>query len=96
MTRVSKPSESMASVERMIAVMDDAERHETLLSYMQYPKTEKLIKHDTPICICNYSCEQDKCDFSTAVSKMKKNVDVQAFGSQTFLEEVHIYYKNVS
>ena len=79
------------SVERMIADMDDAERHETLLSYMQYPKTEKLIKHDTPICICSYSCEQGKCDFSRALSCMKQNVDIKAFGSQKFLEEVHIY-----
>ena len=86
--KMSRSSANGKSLEIMMAEMNTTERHETLLSFMLYPKTEKLRRNDSPICTCNYSCKQERCDFSEALKCMKRNVDIKAYGSQQFLEEV--------
>lgn len=50
------------------------------------------MKNDSPI--CNYSCEQNKCDFTKALLYIKENVDIKALGSQKVLEEVGQEYND--
>jgi hypothetical protein len=79
---------SKTSVEKLFDEMDSDEQHQVILSFMQYPRTAKLDKHDTPILCTTYSCNKVACDFSEAKKAIKESVELRAYGAQPFLEKV--------
>ena len=76
------------SVEKYLKELDEERRHETLMGYMQYPRTDKLHKNDTPVAICSYQCKDKVCDFKKALLCVQEDIELRAFGSQDFLKQV--------
>lgn len=82
---------SKSSVEKVLEEMDSEEQHQAILSFMQYPRTSKLDKDDSPIVTCPYSCNEISCNFSAAKKAIKESVELRAFGAQPFLEQVIVF-----
>ena len=70
------------NVELMFDELDDIQRHETLLSYIQYPRTKKLSQHDKPAERCTYTCFGGLCDLDDVQRCIDQSVELRAFGCQ--------------
>jgi hypothetical protein len=70
------------AIDRLFASLDEGQKHERLLSFVQYPKTQQLATKEPPPITCHYTCAGTICDFKEALKCVDQSVDLRAYGCQ--------------
>ena len=87
---MSQPQQCFpTSLTAFFEAMDSARRHQIIASNMQYPRTDKLDKHDHPVTKAVYSCDgPSDCDFTGVLRAIEDSTDLRAYGSQKVLKKL--------
>jgi hypothetical protein len=76
------------AIDRLFASLDEGQKHERLLSFVHYPKTQQLATKEPPPITCHYTCAGTICDFKEALKCVDQSVDLRAYGCQKLVSDV--------
>lgn len=69
--------------------LDPVHRHEQIFKVMTFPDTEKLTEKPNPAFVqVEYTCQNDICDFSEALTAIKQNTKLLQFKARNGCESI--------